>query len=148
MVNEKNLLNFRIEGFVDHSKVSKYLLASDILVLPYSNEITIKDGTQAKQFTSPIKLFEYLASGKPIVATDLPSIIEILRNNENSIIVEPDNVDALVNSLQKLYFDNELSERISKKALSDAKNYSWEKRVIRIIDGLNILRKYMLLLRN
>ena len=72
----------RMVGFVRQQEVSAYLLASDILVMPYSSGVTIRDGTEAGEFTSPRKLFEYMAAGKPIVATGVPSVLEILTPGE------------------------------------------------------------------
>jgi len=65
--------NIRIEGRKPHNQIPKYLKASDVLVLPNSPS-TI----ESMYYTSPIKLFEYMASKRPIVASDLPSIREIL----------------------------------------------------------------------
>ena len=50
--------------------------------MPYSSGVTIRDGTEAGEFTSPLKLFEYMAVGKPIVATGVPSVLEILMPGE------------------------------------------------------------------
>ena len=86
-------MNSRMEGFVAQREVSAYLLASDVLVMPYSSGVTIRDGTEAGEFTSPLKLFEYMAAGKPIVATGVPSALEILRPGENFLVVPPDDAN-------------------------------------------------------
>ena len=65
---------------------SSSLLASDVLVMPYPSRITIRDGTEVGEFTSPPKLFEYMAAGRPIVATGVSSVLEILRPGENSLV--------------------------------------------------------------
>ena len=84
MARQSGATNFRMEGFVEQREVSAYLRASDVLVMPYSSGVTIRDGTEAGEFTFTLKLFEYMAAGKPIVATSVPSVFEILRSGENS----------------------------------------------------------------
>jgi len=128
--------NFNMRGFVAQREVASYLLASNVLVMPYSSGITIEDGTEAGQFTSPLKLFEYMAAGKPIVATGVPSVLEILRPGENSVVTPPDNEQEFIRSLELVFSDSELCARISQKACSDAKEYTWEKRVEKIIGGI------------
>ena len=138
MARQEGSTNFRIEGFVRQREVPSYLLASDVLVMPYSSKITIRDGTEAGKFTSPLKLFEYMAAGKPIVATGVPSVLEILRPGENSVVTPPDKGGEFIRALGLVLADPELCVRISEGARSDAIEYTWEKRVERIIDGAGI----------
>ena len=129
----------RIEGFVRQREVPSYLLASDVLVMPYSSKVTIRDGTEAGRFTSPLKLFEYMAAGKPIVATGVPSVLEILRPGENSVVTPPDDGGEFVRALGLVLGDSELCARVSSGAHSDAAGYTWEKRVEKIIEMAGIL---------
>ena len=115
-----------------------YFLASDVLVMPYSSGVMIRDGTEAGEFTSPLKLFEYMAAGKPVVATGVPSVLEILRPGENSVITPPDDEEEFVRVLGLVLADSELRARISEGARSDAAEYTWEKRVEKIIDKLSV----------
>ncbi|MCY3826720.1 MAG: glycosyltransferase [Candidatus Dadabacteria bacterium] len=115
--------------------ISSYLPASDFLVMPYSSRVTIRDGTEAGKFTSPLKLFEYMAAGKPIVATGVPSVLEILRPGENSVVTPPDDAEAIIRALDLVLADSELCARISEDARAGAAEYTWEKRVERIIGG-------------
>jgi glycosyltransferase involved in cell wall biosynthesis len=63
----QGLPNIQLLGFVPYEKLPSYLKAADVLIIPYLlNEVTEK--------VFPIKFFEYLATGKPIVATALPSL--------------------------------------------------------------------------
>ena len=135
MERQEGSANFRIEGFVRQQEVASYLLASDILVMPYSSRVTIRDGTEAGKFTSPLKLFEYMAAGKPIVATGVPSVLEILRPGENSVVTSPDNAVEFIRAFELVLADPELCARISEGARSDAAEYTWEKRVESIISG-------------
>ena len=138
MARQSGAGNFRMEGFVAQREVSSYLLASDVLVMPYSSGVTIRDGTEAGEFTSPLKLFEYMAAGKPIVATGVPSVLEILRPGENSIVTPPDDEEEFIRALGLVLADSELCARISEGARSDAAGYTWERRVERIIEMAGI----------
>ena len=138
MARQSGTLNFRMEGFVAQREVSSYLLASDVLVMPYSSGVTIRDGTEAGEFTSPLKLFEYMAAGKPIVATGVPSVLEILRPGKNSVVTPPDDEEEFVRALGSVLGNPGLCARLSERARSDAAGYTWKKRVERIIEGAGI----------
>ena len=76
-----------------------------------------------------------MAAGKPIVATGVPSVLEILRPGENSVVTPPDNAGEFIRALEIVLADAELCARISEGARSDAAEYTWEKRVERIVEG-------------
>lgn len=119
--------NILMLGQKPHKKIPYFLKAADALVLPNK-----KDGQISEFYTSPLKLFEYMASGRPIVASDLPSIREIL-NERNAIIVEPNNARTLADGIKKAIHDTDFSEKIAIKALEDVKNFTWAKRTEKII---------------
>jgi glycosyltransferase involved in cell wall biosynthesis len=112
-------------------EIPKYQKAADVLVLPNSAE-----SEESRNDTSPIKLFEYMASGRPIVASDLPSIREIL-NNANSLLVEPDDPEELSDGIKKILEDKGPPERIANQALIDSREYTWKNRARKIIDFIN-----------
>lgn len=134
IAESKGLKNFSLIGFVPHTEVPSYLKASDVLVMPYTTKMTIKGGAKAKDFTSPIKLFEYMAAARPIVATSISSVKEVLEDGVNSVLVEPDSADSLYEGIKKVLDDGELAKKISKKARADIKHYTWEERVIKILN--------------
>lgn len=134
IAESKDLQNFNLVGFVPHTVVSLYLQASDVLVMPYTTKMTIKGGTKAQDFTSPIKLFEYMAAARPIVATSIASVKEVLVDGVNSVLVDPDSTDSLYLGIKKVLDDGRLAEKISNKARVDIKKYSWEERVKKILD--------------
>ena len=138
MAREAGAANFRMRGFVEQREVSAYLLASDVLVMPYSSGVTIRDGTEAGEFTSPLKLFEYMAAGKSIVATGVPSVLEILRLGENSVVAPPDDAEEFLRALGLVLGDLGLCAQISEGARSDAAECTWEKRVGKIIGGVGV----------
>jgi glycosyltransferase involved in cell wall biosynthesis len=113
-------------GAVEPPRVSALLDGADVLVLP--NPPT----PVSSRYTSPLKLFEYLAAGKPIVASDLTSLREVLRHEENSILVEAGSPDALAAGIRRVLADRELAGRIARQAFEDATNYTWERRAERL----------------
>jgi len=116
--------------FVENSKVPLYLKASDVLVIPNSSkyEISVK-------YTSPLKLFEYMASKRPIIASDLPSIREVVNENE-VLFVRPDDEKDLAEKIEKLIKDANLQNKLIQNAFDKVKGYSWENRAKYIITTL------------
>ena len=126
-------LGSRVEfvGMVEPSRVSGLLAKGDVLVLPnVGAEPTVNH-------TSPLKLFEYMAAGKPIVASNLPSIREVLRDGENAVLVEPGNPTALTSGLRRVLEDRKLAERIASRAFDEVAEYSWDCRAERVEALLN-----------
>jgi glycosyltransferase involved in cell wall biosynthesis len=122
--------NILIVGQVNHELIAYYLKAADILVLPNSGKKVI-----SRLYTSPMKLFEYLAAGKPIVASDLPSIREIL-SDQNSCLVEPDSAEALAAGLKKILSDPVFAGNLGKRSFLEARAYSWDLRAKSILKYL------------
>lgn len=123
-----NLKNIKIIRHQAPTLMPYWLKAANVLVLPNSAKKEI-----SKFYTSPMKLFEYLASGQPIVASDLPSISEIL-NSHNAILVKPDEPKALALGIKKALSDSILAGIIAKQAFLDAQGYSWPNRARNILN--------------
>lgn len=115
-------------GWWPHRQIPYFLKAADVLVLPNKAGDPISE-----RYTSPLKLFEYLASGRPIVASDLPSLREILNEN-NAILVKPGDAQALAEGIKLVLSDKVLAIRISQKALENVKRYSWRERTKNILN--------------
>jgi glycosyltransferase involved in cell wall biosynthesis len=79
-----------------------------------------------------MKMFEYMASSKPIIASDLPSLREVLNEN-NALFFEADNPASLAETIRKCLNDQALSDKISTQAASDVRNYTWHTRVQTIL---------------
>lgn len=122
--------NILVIGFRPQREISAYLKAADILVLPNSGQNVI-----SQIYSSPLKMFEYMAAQKPIVASDLPSIREIL-NEQNAILVAPDNVEALAQGINLALKNSEFSAKIAKQAYLNVLSYTWDKRAVNIMNFL------------
>lgn len=116
-------------GIIPHDRAPEYLAACDVLVSPH---LGFEDGT--KFFGSPTKLFEYMAMGKPIIASDLEQIGEIIQNEINGLKFSPGNVDELVKCIFQLFEDPDLRARLGKKAREDViQNYTWKQNAYRVL---------------
>ena len=120
------LNNVLILGHKPPKEIPKYLQAADVLVLPNSKN------DEKANWTSPLKMFEYMASGVPIVASDLPVIREILNEN-NAVFVEPDNTKSLMQGIKKVLTNKELADKLKTQAYQDVQNYTWQKRAEKIL---------------
>ena len=125
-VLELGLSNVEFLGFVSNSQIPLYLWAADVLLMPNSAKVP------SALWTSPLKMFEYMATGKPIVATSIPAIKRIL-NQDNAILVEPDNAYSLVEGIKMALNDEATAKRIGHQARIDVKDYTWDKRASTIL---------------
>ena len=127
-INAENLSNIILTGYVSPDLVPVYLAAADVAVLPSSAREKI-----SRHYTSPLKLFEYMASRRPIVASNLPSLKEVLKDGKNAVLVEPDDPRALAEGIRRVLDDPDFAREISEQAYSEVGQYSWDERARRII---------------
>jgi glycosyltransferase involved in cell wall biosynthesis len=113
-------------GLLPPAEVAARLRDADVLVLPNPASAV------SNAFTSPLKLFEYMAAGRPIVASDLPSIREVLRHERNALMIRPGDSRALTAAIQRLNDDRGLGRRLAGQALIDVAEYTWAKRAERL----------------
>lgn len=125
----QNISNAMILGIRPPRDIPWYLRSADVLVLPNSGKETI-----SSRYTSPMKLFEYMAAGRPIGASDLPSIREIL-SEEIATFFMPDNADSLVATLTTLLGPGAAvaEEKAVRAQTLASSQYTWEKRAERIL---------------
>ena len=136
IVKTKKVENFKFLGFVDHKEVINYLYSSDVLVMPYGGGMTIKSGTVASDFTSPIKLFEYMASKRVIVASKINSVLEILEDGRNAVLVEIDDLDSLKKGLRLALNNSSNSLKLADQAYKDVKKYTWKQRASKMLENV------------
>ncbi len=114
-----------------HQEIPFWLAAADILIIPNK-----KGDLVSEQFTSPLKLFEYMASQRPIVASNLASLREIL-SEDNAVLVEPNNPCAFIDAIEKILQRRDFADSISRRAYQDVQNYTWNKRAENIINFIS-----------
>jgi glycosyltransferase involved in cell wall biosynthesis len=109
-----------------------YLAACDILVSPHGRQA---DGQEF--FGSPTKLFEYMAAGRPIVASAVGQIADVLRDEESALLVPPDDADALCRAILRLVDDQCLRQRLAAAARAAAEeHHTWRQNAERVLASL------------
>ena len=133
IANDNGVKNINFIGQVNYSDVPNLLNKSDILILPSSAK-----NIKSRNYTSAMKLFEYMSIGKPIIASNIPSNTEILENNLNCLLFEPDNPKSMVEKINTLINDKELNKKITKNSSKLAIKYSWTERSKKMIKRIKI----------
>ena len=109
--------------FVDHvasSEVPTWIAAGDIGVIPLPSK-----PDRFARFTSPLKAFEFQAAGVPLVASDLPSVREVLTHGENAWLVDPDDPGALAAGLARLLADEDLRKSLGARGKLAVAEHTW-----------------------
>ena len=123
--------NVRIDGFQPPSRVPLYLAAGDVGVVPNRSKPDI-----SARYTSPLKVFEALAAGLPLVASDLPSLRDVLESEEDAVFVAPDDSRALAAGIARLVADEELRASLAARGRARAPELTWDARAARLLEWM------------
>jgi glycosyltransferase involved in cell wall biosynthesis len=129
------LANVTVAGFIPNAELPAYQAACDALLMPYGESVSASSGGDIAPYLSPMKLFEYLASGRPILSSDLPVLREVL-DDEFAVLLPPGDVGAWAAALEALAADPARRERLGEAGRTAAGQYSWKARAERILAGL------------
>lgn len=121
----------RFTGLVEPARVAGLLRSADILILPNPRSAI------SERFTSPLKLFEYMAAGRAIVASDLPAIREILHDEVDALLVPAGDPVALAAAIGRLAADPAARARLGEAAAAAAPAFTWDRRAARLEDLLS-----------
>ena len=124
----RKLENVRLVGHVNQPGLRDYFYAADILILPTT------DHPDHTIMGSQLKLFEYMASRRPFVASALPSVKTVVSDGVNALLAEPGDPSSFRDAIQRLIDDPGLGERLSQQAFEDVQYYTWDKRAARILE--------------
>lgn len=129
--------NVSLTGFVPNADLPLYQAACDVLLMPYQARVSASSGGNIASFLSPMKMFEYLASARPILASMLPVFSEIL-SKENAWMLPADDLSQWKSAILELQADPELRRAYSTAAHKTALNHTWEKRAKVILEAISL----------
>lgn len=121
----------RYAGFLSPKDVPAFLMQANALLLPLGNNV------QSRYFTSPMKLFEYAASGAPMVVARQPTTMSLVRDDEEAFMVSPDSAREMADAVNRLMTSPELAARLAARAREWVRQYAYEERARRFQDFLN-----------
>lgn len=127
--------NLRFLGHVPHPVARRIMSSVDLLLMPYQEKVSIGlAGHDTGRWMSPMKMFEYMSSGTPFVASDLAVLREVLRDGDNAVLAAPQSVAAWHHSILALRDNPVLRKDLARRAYDDYQsNYTWSRRAERIL---------------
>jgi glycosyltransferase involved in cell wall biosynthesis len=134
-----SLKNVVFHGHVPPGRVPDFLQNFDVLLAPYQKKVAVAGNTgDTSAWMSPLKIFEYMATGKPMICSDMPVLREILKDNENALLRQPESVKDWTAAV-KFFWDNPKdAARIGKTAQDEfLTHYTWKKRAEHILKVLS-----------
>lgn len=131
----EQLTNIIFHGHVTHAMAGAYIAAMDVVLAPYLRQVSGSAGSDnLAEWMSPLKMFEYMAQAKAMLASDLPVLREVLRDGENAMLCDPDQIESWVAALDKLYKNEDLRRKLGATGQADfLAHYTWGQRAARIL---------------
>ncbi|WP_449448011.1 glycosyltransferase [Thermomonas brevis] len=127
--------NLLVYGCVPHARCLSLMKSMQALILPNPEVMIMEKGDDIGRYTSPMKMFEYMATGVPIIASRVPAILEVLDEN-CAVLVDADDTSAWCDAARQLLHSEEVSSRLASNALGRAAQFGFRARVGRVLEGL------------
>lgn len=126
--------NIKVCGYLAHKDVHLAMSNCDALLMPYQKSVSIGlRGSDTASFMSPMKMFEYMASGRAIVSSDLPVLREVLENGHNCLLVPSDKAAAWIEAAERLR-DKSFRYKLGLSARSEYERvYNWDARAKKLL---------------
>ncbi|MGE0396531.1 MAG: glycosyltransferase family 4 protein [Kofleriaceae bacterium] len=138
--------NVTLHGFRMQAELPGFYETFDVVVMPHSlrGVAGATKTSDISKWTSPMKMFEYMASGVPLVASRLPVLQEVLRDGENAIIAADESIATWGAAIRRLLADDELRFRLAHRAHVELiERYTWDARAREIMTSLDKLRAHL-----
>lgn len=134
---DEGVQNITLTGFVDNAVLPRYQAAADVLLMPYGTQIAGSGGGNSAEIASPMKMFEYMAAGRAIIASDLPVIHEVL-NEEMAVFCPPEDEQAWQQAIRDLANDPARRAALASAAKVAVSDYTWTSREAHALAGMKL----------
>jgi glycosyltransferase involved in cell wall biosynthesis len=132
-----DITNMLFMGFVPNGSLPDYYAACDVLLMPYQRTVAVYGGVgDSAAYMSPMKMFEYMASERLIVSSDLPVLHDVLSEN-NAVLCNPENVSQWRAAIERAMNNPDWAREVAKQARRDVARYTWIQRARRLLDGVS-----------
>jgi glycosyltransferase involved in cell wall biosynthesis len=132
-----SVANVFFYGNQEPCRVAGYIAAADVLLAPYQRNVSAHAGAQIGRWMSPLKVFEYMALAKPIVASDVPVLREVLSDGMTAVLAPPDDIDAWVDALRSLAHDSDQRAALGRQARAAFDTcFTWATRSRAVLDSV------------
>ncbi len=133
----EGLRNVVLTGFVPNAELPLYQAACEVLLMPYQQQVSASSGGDIARYLSPMKMFEYLASGRVVMASALPVLSEVLKA-DNSVVLPANKPEIWANALGELREKDDVRRLLGDNARRTAEQYTWQARAKRILQDLPV----------
>jgi glycosyltransferase involved in cell wall biosynthesis len=133
--------NLALLGFRTQAELPALYAGFDVVLMPHaaSGVVGATGKSDISRWTSPMKMFEYMASGVALVASDLPVLQEVLRDGDNAMVVPSEDLAAWRTAIERVLGDDDLRFRLARTAQADlARSYTWDARARAVMTGLGL----------
>ncbi|MCD6576188.1 MAG: glycosyltransferase family 4 protein [Nanoarchaeota archaeon] len=128
-IKHKKIKNVKLLGYLPYSKLKKEILSAEMVVFPSLHE------------AFPIAILETMSYGKPVIATNVGGIPEMIKDGKNGILIKPNSVRSLTRAITKLHNDKKLRIKLSRNATNTVKKiFAWDtiiKKILNVYMGLS-----------
>ena len=129
----EKMKNLYMHNFKSYMYIPKILMSSKFLLLPYLSKVSVNSkNLEVSKFMSPLKMFDYLASGRIIIASDLKVYSHILKNNFNCLMPKRNDFKSWANLIDYVSSKNKNFNHLRKNAINTASKFTWDKRIKKI----------------
>ena len=130
--------NLIFHGHQPHTELRRFYPRLDALLAPFQNRVTVHGGVgDTRRWMSPLKIFEYMATGKPMLCTDFPVLREVLTHDETAVLLPPEDSVAWSDAVAALASDPNRCAAIGAGAKTEFETlYTWRRRAELVVAGV------------